>query len=55
VVSFEDGYLNPAGYIHAGCVAAYAETTETAMERIRNFSPDLSELELDGITEAIEC
>lgn len=53
VVFFEDGYLNPAGYIHAGCVEAYAETTDTAMERIRHFSPDLTESDLAGIADAV--
>lgn len=42
LVFFEDGYLNPAGYLHVGCIGAYTGTTETAMERIRHFAPELS-------------
>ena len=49
VVFFEDGYLNPAGYVHAGCVEAYAETTESAMERIRHFNLDLTDAEVGEI------
>jgi Poly(ADP-ribose) polymerase and DNA-Ligase Zn-finger region len=49
VVFFEDGYLNPAGYIHARCVNAYAETTESALDRMRRFSPDLSDKDFEDI------
>ena len=55
VVFFEDGYLNPAGYIHAGCVEAYADTTDTAIERIRHFNLDLSEAELAELGGLIEA
>ncbi|NNE71770.1 MAG: hypothetical protein HKN29_15605 [Rhodothermales bacterium] len=54
VVFFEDGYLNPAGYIHAGCVEAYAETTESAMDRVKLFNPELTQAELEMLAESVE-
>lgn len=53
VVFFEDGYLNPAGYVHAGCVADYAETTESAMDRIRLFSPELTEEQVEELKRVV--
>jgi poly(ADP-ribose) polymerase-like protein len=53
VVFYEDGYLNPAGYIHAKCVGAYAGTTDSAMERIEHFNPDLSDDDRTALRELI--
>lgn len=40
---WEDGRFMPAGYLHPSCVAAYAETTDGVLERVRHFTPDLGD------------
>ena len=39
---YEDGRFAPSGFIHVQCAAAFFETTEV-MERLRHFTPDLTE------------
>jgi ribosomal protein L37AE/L43A len=50
---WEDGRFMPAGYLHPSCVAAYAETTDGVLERIRHFTPDLSDDDAVTIAAAI--
>ncbi|MEM7500525.1 MAG: hypothetical protein AAF417_00720 [Pseudomonadota bacterium] len=38
---FEDYGFQPAGFIHAGCAAAYFETT-ALFDRLKHFTPSLS-------------
>jgi hypothetical protein len=46
---YEDGRFVPSGFIHAKCVKDYLETTDIR-PRIKHFSPDLSEEDLDAVT-----
>lgn len=49
---YEDGRFAPSGFIHAGCAAAYFETTDV-LGRIRHFSPDLAAEDLADLERAI--
>ncbi len=42
LVFYEDGRFVPSGFIHAGCVAPYIETTDI-LDRVRHFSPALTD------------
>jgi hypothetical protein len=53
LVYYEDGRFNPSGFIHAGCVTSYLEST-AILPRVRHFSPALTEAELHALQEAIE-
>jgi len=48
LVYYEDGRFAPSGFIHAGCAAAYLETTDI-LPRVRHFSPALSEDEMEAL------
>ena len=48
LVYYEDARFVPSGFIHATCAATYFETPD-ALERVRHFSPGLSEQDLDEI------
>lgn len=52
LVFYDDGRFVPSGYIHAGCVRPYLETSDI-MDRIRHFSPDLSEADLAELGQAM--
>jgi hypothetical protein len=52
LVFYEDGRFVPSGFIHAACVRAHIETTEI-MDRVRHFSPDLSDADMDRVRAAI--
>jgi hypothetical protein len=42
LVFYEEGRFEPSGFIHAGCSAAYFETSDL-MPQVRRFSPGLRE------------
>ena len=48
LVFFEEGQFNPSGYIHATCASEYLGTSDV-VDRIANFSPELTEEELEEI------
>ena len=50
---WEDGRFMPAGYLHPSCVAAYAETTGGVVERVRHFTPGLTDDDVTAIATAI--
>jgi hypothetical protein len=52
LVYYEDGRFVPSGFIHAGCVRPYIETTDI-MDRIKHFSPELSAADLEELRAAI--
>lgn len=52
LVYYEDGRFTPSGFIHAGCTAAYIETTDV-LPRLRHFSRSLSPEDLSAIRDAI--
>ncbi len=52
LVFYDDGRFVPSGYIHAGCAAAYLETTDI-IERVRHFSPELSDADVEGLRAAL--
>lgn len=52
LVFYEDGRFNPSGFIHASCATAYLETT-SILPRIRHFSPDLTDADLESLTQAL--
>jgi hypothetical protein len=53
LVYYEDGRFVPSGFIHAGCVPAYIETS-LVMDRVRHFSPNLTEADLVALAAALE-
>jgi hypothetical protein len=52
LVFFEEYRFSPGGYIHAHCARAYFETVDL-LERIRHFSPELSDTDLSDIAAAM--
>ena len=52
LVYYEDGRFTPSGFIHAGCVQSYIETTDI-MDRVKHFSPDLSDADIDELRTAV--
>lgn len=52
LVYYEDGRFAPSGFLHAACTSAYLETTDI-MTRVRHFSPDLSDADLDAVAAAL--
>ena len=50
---YEEGQFSPAGFIHARCAVAYFETT-AVLDRLKHFSPALSEAELAEIGAELE-
>lgn len=52
LVFYEDGRFVPSGFIHAGCVAPYIETT-AIMDRVRHFTPALTPADLAEVAAAI--
>jgi len=53
LVFFEEGQFNPSGFIHATCSSEYLGTSDV-VDRIANFSPDLTEEELEEIRKNAE-
>lgn len=53
LVFYEEGMFNPAGYIHLACSGEYFETTEI-LDRVRNFSSELTDEELGEVRVAIQ-
>ena len=53
LVYFDDGMFNPSGYVHAGCVSSYFETTDI-LDRIRHFEKEaLSDDDLADLAKQI--
>lgn len=52
LVYYEEGYFQPSGFIHAGCCSAYFDT-DVVLDRIRHFSPQLSDDESGRIASEI--
>lgn len=52
LVFYEEGRFNPSGYIHAGCANEYLGTSEI-LERLRHFSPDLTDGDAAEISKAL--
>lgn len=46
---WQDGRFVPSGYVHTGCAAAYLGTTAIG-DRLRHFTPDLTDADLADIT-----
>jgi hypothetical protein len=53
LVFYEDGRFAPAGFVHAGCAAAYFETGDL-LGRIKRFAPGLSADELAELLAEIQ-
>jgi hypothetical protein len=49
LVFWEDGRFNAAGFVHPSCAAAYFETAESVMARVKRFAPALPEAELEEV------
>jgi hypothetical protein len=52
LIFFEEFRFSPSGFIHAGCAHAYFETT-ALLDRIRHFSPELTDEDVDGLQQAL--
>jgi hypothetical protein len=52
LVFFEEYRFSPGGYIHAHCARAYFDTVDL-LDRIRHFSPSLSDADLADIAAAM--
>jgi hypothetical protein len=52
LVYYEDGRFAPSGYIHLTCAKDYLETANL-IERLRFFSPDVSDADLAEIAETL--
>jgi hypothetical protein len=52
LVFYEDGRFAPSGFVHASCARAYFETTDV-LPRIRRFSPDLRDEDLEELRSAL--
>jgi hypothetical protein len=48
LVYYEEGRFQPSGFIHLACAASYFETADV-IDRLRHFSPDLAESDLEEI------
>lgn len=53
LVFYEEGRFVPSGFVHAGCIPSYCETT-AVMPRIRHFSPSLSAADLSAFAALLE-
>jgi hypothetical protein len=49
---YEDGRFVPSGFIHAACAVSYLETTDI-LPRVRHFSPDLTEPDIEALATAL--
>jgi hypothetical protein len=49
---YDEGRFAPSGFIHLSCARSYLETTDI-LDRVRHFSPELGEAELDEIESSI--
>ena len=54
LVFWEEGRFNAAGFVHPACAAAYFETAEGVMARVRRFAPGLADAELEEIGAQVE-
>jgi hypothetical protein len=53
LVFYEEGRFAPSGFIHPRCAQAYFETTDL-LQRLRRFSPDLGEDDLQELQAELE-
>ena len=53
LVFYEDGRFAPSGFIHVACAPAYLETTD-CLDRLRHFSPELSDGDVEEIRAGLE-
>jgi hypothetical protein len=51
---FDEGMLNPLGFIHLACGTAYCEGGEV-LERILHFAPDLTDADRTELGEALQA
>jgi hypothetical protein len=53
---YDEGRFAPSGFIHAGCARTYLETPHSVdiVERIRHFSPELSDAEAAEIRNGVD-
>lgn len=49
---WQDGRFSPSGFLHPGCVATYLGTPNV-MDRVRYFTPDLSDGDASDVAQAI--
>lgn len=54
LVYYEEGLFSSSGFIHLACARAYFETSDL-VPRIRHFSPDLGEGDLEEIGAALQA
>jgi hypothetical protein len=52
LVYYEDGRFQPSGFVHLHCASAYFETTEV-MDRVKHFTPSLTEADLQEIERSL--
>jgi hypothetical protein len=52
-VYYEEGRFQPSGFIHLGCAASYFETADV-IDRLRHFSPDLTESDIEEIRSQLQ-
>jgi len=50
---YEEGRFAPSGFIHLGCAREYLETTDV-LDRVRNFSPDLTDADAEEILRELQ-
>lgn len=50
---WEDGRFMPAGYLHPACAPAYADTADGVLERVRHFTPALTDDDAAAMAAAI--
>jgi hypothetical protein len=53
LVYYEEGRFAPSGYIHLRCAQVYFKTTDI-IDRLRHFSPDLTEADVEEIGAELE-
>lgn len=51
---FEEGAFNPSGNIHLTCASSFFTTSETVMARVQHFTPELTDLQISEISEALK-
>ncbi|HEY8521125.1 MAG TPA: hypothetical protein VIN61_13665 [Gammaproteobacteria bacterium] len=52
LVFFEEARFEPSGFIHAGCARGYFGTADV-LDRVRQFSPDLTDADLADLARAL--
>ena len=52
LVFFDDGWFQPAGFIHVACAREYFGTAEI-LDRAHHFEPDLEDADLESLRDAL--